>query len=220
GWSEPAGQADPDWLGLGAPSRGGGAIPPDPDLGGTRLPPAGEASARERLRDFLRDGLADYADRRDFPAADATSRLSPYLKWGCVHPRTVLGETQRAAGRSGGALPAAAEKFRSEVAWREFYADVLAANPSSARRDLSGALAAMPYEQPGDAFEAWKWGRTGYPVVDAGMRQLLAEGWVHNRIRMIEASFVCKDLHVHWSHGARWYLERLVDGDLASNNHG
>ncbi|OHV38382.1 deoxyribodipyrimidine photolyase [Parafrankia colletiae] len=238
GWRAPAaGAADPDWLDPRSLPGSGAAIPADPDLEGTRLPAAGEAAARERLRAFLRDSLAGYARHRDEPAAEVTSRLSPYLKWGCVHPRTVLHELHQAVtatsdgrggsrGESGGGsespgdLSGAAEKFRSEVAWREFYADVLAAHPSSARSDFSDTLATMAHEPPGDAFEAWKRGRTGYPVVDAGMRQLLAEGWVHNRIRMIEASFVCKDLHVHWTHGARWYLERLVDGDLASNNHG
>ncbi|MCK9875115.1 DNA photolyase family protein [Frankia sp. Ag45/Mut15] len=198
----------------------GAAIPADPDLGDVRLPPAGESAARARLDDFLSGPLAGYAKRRDIPDGDTTSRLSPALKYGCLHPRTVLAALADVA--DGGADPAAgdAEKFRSELAWREFYADVLAANPDSARADLTDALAAMSYEPPGRTFEAWKWGETGFPIVDAGMRQLLAEGWLPNRVRMIEASFVCKDLHVHWTHGARWFLERLVDGDLASNHHG
>ncbi|WP_035752306.1 cryptochrome/photolyase family protein [Parafrankia discariae] len=225
GWRAPAGPADPTWLRPTDLDGGGEPIPADPDLGGTELPPAGEHAAHERLGAFLTESLAGYAAHRDEPAAAVTSRLSPYLKWGCVHPRTVLDALRTAAAAGAGAAgaePAAAsaEKFRSELAWREFYADVLATTPSSARTDLTETLAAMDYEPPGDSFEAWKWGRTGYPIVDAGMRQLLAEGWVHNRVRMIEASFVCKDLHVHWTHGARWYLERLVDGDLASNNHG
>ncbi|CAJ58783.1 MULTISPECIES: cryptochrome/photolyase family protein [Frankia] len=189
-------------------------IPADPDLGGTRLPAAGERAARERLAEFLAGSLTGYAERRDVPGQDTTSRLSPYLKYGCIHPRTVLAELDRATS------PRDAEKFRSELAWREFYAEVLAANPASARADLTGALADMAYDPPEGGFEAWKWGRTGFPIVDAGMRQLLAEGWVPNRVRMIEASFVCKDLHVHWTHGARWFLDHLVDGDLASNHHG
>ncbi|ONH57786.1 deoxyribodipyrimidine photolyase [Frankia sp. CcI49] len=226
GWPAPAAPAptEPDWLDPASLSGGSEEIPPDPDLDGVTLPPPGEQAAHDRLHAFLRGPLGDYARHRDEPAADATSRLSPYLKWGCIHPRTVLDGVRAAtAPATSGATDGtteAAEKFRSEIAWREFYADVLAANPSSARSDLSEALARMSYEPPGESFEAWKWGRTGYPIVDAGMRQLLAEGWVHNRVRMIEASFVCKDLHVHWTHGARWYLERLVDGDLASNNHG
>ncbi|WP_373693944.1 deoxyribodipyrimidine photo-lyase [Parafrankia sp. BMG5.11] len=249
GWRGPAIPADPVWLQPADLDGGSEPIPADPELGGTELPPAGEHAAHERLRAFLTESLAGYAAHRDEPAAAVTSRLSPYLKWGCIHPRTVLDALRTAtatatasesgdavpgwsgASRAGGAggagaagggggLAGSAEKFRSELAWREFYADVLAGTPSSARTDLTDTLAALAYEPPGDTFEAWKWGRTGYPIVDAGMRQLLAEGWVHNRVRMIEASFVCKDLHVHWTHGARWYLERLVDGDLASNNHG
>ncbi|WP_261561997.1 cryptochrome/photolyase family protein [Frankia tisae] len=206
-------------------------IPADPDLGATRLPVAGERAARERLAEFLHGSLAGYAERRDVPGEDTTSRLSPYLKYGCIHPRSVLAELARVAGSPASpASPASsaepsggerdAEKFRSELAWREFYAGVLAANPASARADLTDALADMAYDPPEAGFEAWKWGCTGFPIVDAGMRQLLAEGWVPNRVRMIEASFVCKDLHVHWRHGARWFLGRLVDGDLASNHHG
>ncbi len=197
-------------------------IPDDPDIGSVDLPPAGEAAARERLAEFLDGPLHGYADRRDIPGEDTTSRLSPYLKWGCVHPRTVLAELARVAGAATRDRPAAkdVEKFRSELAWREFYADVLAANPASAREDLTDTLAAMHYDEPGPEFEAWKWGDTGIPIVDAGMRQLRAEGWMPNRVRMIQASFVCKDLHVHWTHGARWFLKLLVDGDLASNNHG
>ncbi|MCK9894323.1 deoxyribodipyrimidine photo-lyase [Frankia sp. AgB32] len=200
-------------------------IPADPDIGAVDLPPAGEAAGRERLAEFLDGPLHGYADRRDIPGENTTSRLSTYLKYGCVHPRTVLAGLARVAGETRPAAngrPAAkdVEKFRSELAWREFYADVLAANPASAREDLTDALAAMHYDEPGPEFDAWKWGNTGVPIVDAGMRHLLAEGWMPNRVRMIEASFVCKDLHVHWTHGARWFLDLLVDGDLASNNHG
>ncbi|EIV94983.1 deoxyribodipyrimidine photo-lyase [Frankia sp. QA3] len=232
GWRRPI--AEPDgvrWARL--PSDD---IPADPDLGGTRLPAAGEKAARERLAEFLHGSLDGYAERRDVPGEDTTSRLSPYLKYGCIHPRTVLAELDRvtgspasrssAASRSSGGMEQSGdrerdvEKFRSELAWREFYADVLAANPASARADLTDALADMAYEPPGAGFEAWKWGNTGFPIVDAGMRQLFAEGWVPNRVRLIEASFVCKDLHVHWTHGARWFLDHLVDGDLASNHHG
>ncbi|WP_374122051.1 deoxyribodipyrimidine photo-lyase [Frankia sp. AiPa1] len=208
---EPAGTRWAAWSGDG--------IPDDPDLGDVRLPPAGETAAHQRLDDFLAGSLTGYAERRDVPGEDTTSRLSPYLKYGCLHPRTILAVLAQAEG--GGSHNARdVERFRTELAWREFYADVLAANPQSAREDLTDTLAAMSYARPGRTFEAWKWGRTGFPIVDAGMRQLLAEGWLPNRVRMIEASFVCKDLHVHWTHGARWFLERLVDGDLASNNHG
>jgi deoxyribodipyrimidine photo-lyase len=113
--------------------------------------------------------------------------------------------------------------YRREIAWREFYAAVLHFWPDSAREYFQPAMASMPYATgpaAGEAFAAWAAGRTGYPIVDAGMRQLLAEGWMHNRVRMIVASFLVKDLHIEWTHGARRFMRHLVDGDLASNQHG
>ena len=137
-----------------------------------------------------------------------------YLKYGLLHPRQALAPV----GRSGDA-----ERFRIELAWREFYADVLWHQPESARVSLQPAMRTMRSDNGAVAdrrFEEWAAGRTGYPIVDAGMRQLLAEGWMHNRLRMITASFLVKDLHVSWQRGARHFLRHLVDGDLASNNHG
>jgi deoxyribodipyrimidine photo-lyase len=177
------------------------------------LPPAGEQAALARWKDFVAEDLADYDRGRDRPADDSTSRMSPYLKLGVVHPRTLLADLHGQGGTS-------VERFVSELAWREFYADVLHHHPRSAWADLRSELSDLRYDEPDDAIEAWKRGRTGYPIVDAGMRQLLATGWMHNRVRMITASFLTKDLHVWWPVGARWFLERLVDGDLASNNHG
>lgn len=177
------------------------------------LPPVGEEAALRRFRGFRDDALTDYDDDRDRPALDATSRMSPYLKLGVVHPRTLLAEL---ADRTGTGV----ETYRDELAWREFYADVLFHNPRSAWSDLRPALKGMRYDESEDAVEAWRRGETGYPVVDAGMRQLLAEGWMHNRVRMITASFLTKDLHVWWPVGARHFLDHLCDGDLASNNHG
>ncbi len=139
--------------------------------------------------------------------------MSVHLKWGEIHPRTMLADL---SGRRG-AGPAT---YRTELCWREFYADVLWHNPASARDYYKPEFATMAYDEPGSAFTAWQRGRTGYPVVDAGMRQLRATGWMHNRVRMIVASFLVKDLHVEWQHGARHFLRWLVDGDLASNNHG
>ncbi|MBO9522163.1 MAG: deoxyribodipyrimidine photo-lyase [Nocardioidaceae bacterium] len=170
------------------------------------MPEPGEAAALARWRAF-RPSLSSYAETRDLPADDATSRLSPYLKVGAIHPRTLLASTTEGA-----------EKFVTELAWREFYADVLWHHPESAWSDLRPLH--LPYDDPGDAVDAWREGRTGFPLVDAGMRQLAAEGWMHNRVRMIAASFLTKDLHAWWPVGARHFLELLVDGDLASNNHG
>lgn len=172
------------------------------------LPPAGEDAAMKRWHEFL-DDIGDYGDDRDRPDLDATSRLSPYLKYGVLHPRTLLAEVGRGKG---------AERYVTELAWREFYADVLHHNPRSAWHDLNPL--GIPYDDPDETFDAWCAGKTGFPIVDAGMRQLNETGWMHNRVRMITASFLTKDLHIWWPHGARYFLDRLIDGDIASNNHG
>jgi deoxyribodipyrimidine photo-lyase len=148
--------------------------------------------------------------------------MSVYLKYGQIHPRTMLADL--AAERPGSEPRSESlDTYRTELAWREFYADVLHQRPDSARENYDRKFDHLPWE--GDAaakrrFEAWCEGRTGYPVVDAGMRQLLAEGWMHNRVRMIVASFLVKDLHLPWWWGARHFMHHLVDGDLASNQHG
>lgn len=175
------------------------------------MPPAGERAAQERWHAFLADDLDDYHESRDAPGADRTSRLSPYLKVGAIHPRRLLADL---SGRDGDG----AARFVTELAWREFYADVLWHRPDSAWRDLRSLT--IPYDDPGDALDAWRAGRTGFPLVDAGMRQLLHQGWMHNRVRMVTASFLVKDLHAWWPVGARHFLDHLVDGDVASNSHG
>ncbi|MEE6274109.1 deoxyribodipyrimidine photo-lyase [Georgenia sp. MJ206] len=180
----------------------------------------GEGAARARWEEFLEDDLAGYGSNRDRPDLNATSQMSVHLKYGTIHPRTMLADVAaHPAGRSDGA-----RRFVTELCWREFYADVLWHRPESAWGDLRADLSAMAYDDPaGPAAErvrAWEEGRTGYPFVDAGMRQLLTEGWMHNRVRMVVASFLVKDLHVWWQHGARYFLDHLRDGDLASNNHG
>ncbi|GAB2635466.1 deoxyribodipyrimidine photo-lyase [Nocardioides ginkgobilobae] len=186
---------------------------PDPDLpAGLELPEAGEAAAHAQWERFL-DKVAAYDDDRDRPGVDGTSRMSVHLKYGEVHPRQLLADLSRRTGKGAGT-------YRTELAWRDFYADVLHARPDSAREYYKPEFAKMPYDRPGKQLEVWAAGRTGYPIVDAGMRQLRATGWMHNRVRMIVASFLVKDLHVEWQHGARHFLHWLVDGDLASNNHG
>ncbi len=199
------------WTDGGLPSDG---VPADPDLGDTRLPPAGERAGLARLQEFLADGVDDYGDRRDDPGVDGTSRLSVYLKYGCVHPRTVLDALPRNAG---------GDALRREVVFRDFYADVLHHHPDSARHELQPKLAELEYDEGGVAdrrWQAWVDGTTGFPIVDAGMRQLLGEAWVHNRVRMIVGSFLTKDLHLHWRRGARHFMRQLRDGDLASNQQG
>ena len=182
----------------------------NPDL--PDLPDAGEAAALDRWHDFLEHDLTGYDTDRDRPDLDNTSKLSPYLKFGVLHPRTLLADLP---GRS----PKHADRFGTELAWREFYADVLHHNPDSLWHDLRPELKGIEYDDAPDAVEAWRTGNTGYPLVDAGMRQLLAQGWMHNRVRMVTASFLVKDLHVWWPVGARHFLAHLIDGDLASNNH-
>ena len=185
---------------------------------GRSFGPFGEEAALERWRDFAATSLDRYSELRDRPDLDGTSRLSVHLKHGEIHPRTLLAEVAaRGAGSKG------ARTFVTELAWREFYADVLWHRPDSAWGDLRDELARIRYDTGPEAealVDAWRRGRTGYPFVDAGMRQLLETGWMHNRVRMVTASFLVKDLHVWWPVGARHFLDHLVDGDLASNNHG
>jgi deoxyribodipyrimidine photo-lyase len=188
---------------------------PDPVEISAALPQPGERAGQRALERFVRGGLDDYADGRDRLGADATSRLSPYLRFGCLHPRQLL---RRLDGRRDDHA-----RFATELAWRDFYADVLHEWPESAWSAWNPTLASIELDE-GDAadarFAAWCAGRTGYPLVDAGMRQLVAEGWMHNRARMVTASFLVKDLHIDWTRGARYFLDHLVDGDLPSNNHG
>jgi deoxyribodipyrimidine photo-lyase len=210
GWRAPADPVhDIAWL----RPPGGVAVPRAPVPDGLTLPPLGEKAALERWRTFLDDDLADYDTERDRPGADRTSRMSVHLKWGTIHPRTMLADL--APLQSDGAAA-----YVRELGFREFYADVLHQRPDSVSAYYNPAFAAMEYDEPGDDLDAWKAGRTGIPIVDAGMRQLRGEGWMHNRVRMIVASFLVKDLHLEWQHGARHFLELLVDGDLASNQHG
>jgi deoxyribodipyrimidine photo-lyase len=210
GWREPAGTpGDVDWLTLD-----GTVEVPDVDLPvGLDLPQAGERPARERWGRYVEEHLADYAEDRNRPDLDATSHMSVHLKWGEIHPRTMLADLTGHRGKG-------PVTYRTELAWREFYADVLFRRPDSAREYLRPEIGRLAYDEPGEAFRAWQEGRTGFPIVDAGMRQLRAIGWMHNRLRMIVASFLVKDLHVEWQHGARHFMHWLVDGDLASNQHG
>jgi deoxyribodipyrimidine photo-lyase len=215
GWRPPAASADAEIRWAGGVDHGG--IPADPDLpSGLDLPDAGEAAALRRWHDFRDNHLNDYGADRDRPDHAGTSRLSPHLKWGTIHPRTLLHDIARRTGDG-------AQRYRAEIAWREFYADVLWHQPGSARACLQERFTAMRLDTgtaADDRFAKWAGGHTGFPIVDAGMRQLRAEAWMHNRVRMIVASFLVKDLHLDWTLGAREFLHRLVDGDLASNNHG
>ncbi len=216
GWRAPAKSdaATATWLDPaavpGLPQRAGA---PDPavalDL------PAGETAARARWSQFLADGVADYADQRNRPDRPGISRMSAHLKFGTIHPRTLAADLD--IRTEGGAA------YLRELAFRDFYAAVLHEWPHSAWHNWNGNFDTIEVdtdERALAAFDAWKQGRTGFPIVDAGMRQLAESGFMHNRVRMIAASFLVKDLHLPWQWGARWFLEQLVDGDVASNQHG
>jgi deoxyribodipyrimidine photo-lyase len=207
GWHSPAdtGPSLVDWV---TPSRSLD-IPEPPPVSAT-LPEPGEQAALNTWHDFLDGPIETYDVDRDRPDRDGTTRLSPYLHWGCLHPRTILADLD-------GDDRAGAKSLRSEICWREFHADVLWHRPETARKNYDRRFDGMAYDDDREAFERWCAGRTGYPIVDAGMRQLLAEGWMHNRVRMVVASFLVKDLHLPWWLGARHFMRHLVDGDLASN---
>ncbi|HYO44943.1 MAG TPA: deoxyribodipyrimidine photo-lyase [Candidatus Limnocylindrales bacterium] len=196
-----------------------GARPdPVPDLGAPSadpalIPPPGEAAARARLDAWVARRVEAYSDRRDrLDADEGTSRLSQDLRWGLLSPVEIL---ERASGPGDGR-----RVFANEVAWREFYAHVLWHHPRVLREPFQAAFAALPWRDDPEALEAWREGRTGYPVVDAAMRQLRASGFVHNRARMIAASFLTKHLLADWRLGEAEFMRHLTDGDVASNNGG
>ncbi|MET8952805.1 cryptochrome/photolyase family protein [Streptomyces sp. NPDC004393] len=175
------------------------------------LAPGGESEGRKRLAAWLRGGVNAYEDRHDDLAGDATSRLSPHLHFGTLSPVELVHRARQAGGPG-------ADAFVRQLAWRDFHRQVLAARPDAATRDYRTRHDRWRSERAARAdVEAWREGRTGYPVIDAAMRQLLHEGWMHNRARLLTASFLTKTLYVDWRVGARHFLELLVDGDLANN---
>jgi deoxyribodipyrimidine photo-lyase len=210
GWDDPiAAPRAPDWI---EASSDGLPVRPEIDVA---VSSATEDAVIQRWRTFRDGGLDDYADRRNLPAVDGTSRLSPALKFGIVHPRQLLAESDPTIGGHA--------TFQSELAWRDFYADVLFQRPRTAWENLDQRFDRIRFDTDDAArekFTRWCEGRTGFPIVDAGMRQLVRTGWMHNRVRMIVASFLVKDLHLPWQWGAGFFLQHLLDGDLASNNHG
>ena len=182
------------------------------DLGFWRTWSPGEASARDRLHAFL-DCMDAYPDERDRPGVDATSRLSPHLHFGEISPGHVF-DAARARGGAG------ADKFIAELGWREFAYYVLRHWPDSLSGNFNPRFDTFPWRQDSAGLEAWKQGRTGVPLIDAGMRQLWHEGWMHNRVRMVVASWLTKHMGIHWKEGAAWFMHTLVDADIASNTLG
>jgi deoxyribodipyrimidine photo-lyase len=188
---------------------------PDPEL----VAVAGEQHARASWQAWVQrteGGPADYKRLHNLPGVNATAHLSPALRWGHLHPRTVLADL--AARPSDGA-----DAIARQLSWRDFYADVLLQRPDAITQPIKREFAAMVTDDPdpgtvaAERLKAWEEGRTGYPLVDAGMRQMIAEGWMHNRLRLVTGSFLVKDLHIGWWHGADIYMRHLRDGDVAQN---
>lgn len=213
GWRTPADSGVPSNVFDPSEIRKSGRIriPKSP----TRLDlPAGEDAALARWAEFLDGGLSEYETDRDRPDLDASSRMSAYLKFGNIHPRTMAADLGRSAG---------AKAYLRELAFRDFYAEVLYRWPKSLWRNWNDQFDDIELDtgkRADQRFAAWREGRTGFPLVDAGMRQLAETGFMHNRVRMIVASFLVKDLHLPWWWGAEWFLDQLTDGDMASNQHG
>ncbi len=181
----------------------------------------GETGAAARLQHFLNTALPAYRDARDRPAVAGTSTLSPYLHVGAISPRQIwhaVGEAESARGRS--TVEWRSDKFLAELGWREFSHHLLYHHPHLPDAPLRTEFSRFPWRDDPQALQAWQRGRTGIPLVDAGMRELWATGWMHNRVRMVVASFLVKNLRLHWLHGARWFWDTLIDADLANNTQG
>lgn len=184
------------------------------------VPPAGAAVAVELLRDFLEDDVYRYADRRDFPADRCTSGLSPHLKFGTIGIRTIDTHVRDARDTAEGNDRESVVEFRSQLAWREFYTQVLYFNPNVITENYREYAQPIDWREDPAGLQAWKDGQTGYPIIDAGMRQLRAEAEMHNRVRMLVASFLTKDLQLDWRKGYAWFREKLVDHDTANDTGG
>ncbi len=183
--------------------------------------PAGEKAAIEQLRRFSDERAEDYKAKRDLPDTDGTSRLSPALSVGTLSPRQCLARIQMDHGDAYLDPKSGAGAWLNELVWREFYVHVAWYWPRVVKgKAFQTDTEDLPWPGKTEHFEAWCEGRTGYPIVDAGMRQLKQTGWMHNRVRMIVASFLSKDLQIDWRRGERFFMENLIDGDFASNNGG
>jgi deoxyribodipyrimidine photo-lyase len=185
------------------------------------IPPAGTDAARDRLTDFCSSDIYRYGERRDYPADDATSHLSPHLKYGTIGIREVYEETEAAKlDADGESERESVFEFQDQLAWREFYTQVLWDRPDVVTQNYKEYDNEIQWNDDPDALQAWKDGETGYPIVDAGMRQLREEAYMHNRIRMVVASFLTKDLLIDWREGYDWFREKLVDHETANDNGG
>ncbi|KTR48759.1 deoxyribodipyrimidine photolyase [Pantoea ananatis] len=206
----------------GAPLKAPKSLPPfdypQADID-TALFPPGEQAAVKRLREFAKQAVLDYAKQRDLPALDSTSRLSVYLSTGVLSPRQCLHRILHEQPKALDSSPAAV--WINELIWREFYRHLIVAHPRLCKHQpFVHWTRNVAWQRNSAHFEAWKAGKTGYPIVDAAMRQMQTIGWMHNRLRMITASFLVKDLLIDWREGERYFMQQLIDGDLAANNGG
>lgn len=194
-------------------------LPTEPDwaVGLRKTWRPGEAAARQRLSDFQEDGLTGYASMRDIPGRPGTSRLSPYLHFGELSPRQIWQAASSWGQASGAAAEGAANAYLREIGWREFNRHLLFHYPGLPDRNVNSAFDAFAWRRDETRLRAWQRGRTGYPLVDAGMRELWETGWMHNRVRMVVASFLVKHLLIDWREGERWFWDTLVDADPANN---
>jgi deoxyribodipyrimidine photo-lyase len=215
-------QAPPD--SISTPADIAGLSIPQPEVSESEEFPPGEAAARQALSGFTEGALAPayrYAIGRDRVDLEGTSGLSPYLRFGMLSARqAVVAALDASHQASGRAERESADIWLNQLIWREFFAAILFNFPHVGRQSFRADLRSIQWENDPYSFEAWRTGQTGYPLVDAGMRQLAATGWMHNRARMVVASFLVKDLLVDWRWGERWFMQQLLDGDPASNNGG
>ena len=185
---------------------------------GDEILEAGERAAHERLKRALKERLTNYKDLRDIPSAPGTSRISQDLRFGLLSPRTVYAKAaallEKSSKREG------IQTFIKELAWREFYMAILHHYPHVLEQEFNADWRGLPWDEPGEKFEAWKQGRTGFPIIDAGIRELRTTGFMHNRVRMIVAMFLTKDLHIDWRLGEQFFMQQLTDGEIAANNGG
>lgn len=180
----------------------------------------GERAARQRLKTAIAGKIGHYGKLRDLPAEDATSRLSQDLRFGLLSIRTIFEKSMVAMASANVVERGGIETFIKELAWREFYFAILHHFPHVLGEEFNADWRGLPWDEPDWKYEAWQQGRTGFPIIDAGMRQLLATGFMHNRVRMITAMFLTKDLHIDWRHGESFFMQHLIDGEIASNNGG
>ncbi len=187
---------------------------------GSPAEPCGESAARRRLKEFVECGLDTYSQTRDLPGIDGTSKMSAHLANGTISIRTIYHAVRERGDSALKGERKSIEVFINELIWREFYYQILANFPFVVEGAFREEFRSLRWSENAEHFAAWSEGRTGYPIVDAAMRQLRSEGWMHNRARMIVASFLTKDLHINWQRGEEYFFDHLIDADIASNNGG